>query len=200
MSGFADTLRRRPNPYIAAAISAVVLIGSLAQAIEHRASILRDGREILLRTEPIDPRDLMRGDYVRLGYADVSSVSDDMVTGSWPSTETVQPVWLTLAADGDGIFTARSASFTRPENVAADEVVLKSLPVRVRAASGLRYSIPQLDFGIERYYVPEGEGLEIEKAQNQGRTTVAVRVSAEGEPQIARLMIDGETLYNEPLY
>jgi uncharacterized membrane-anchored protein len=36
--------------------------------IESRAAILRDGTEIVLQVEPIDPRDLMRGDYVRLQY------------------------------------------------------------------------------------------------------------------------------------
>jgi hypothetical protein len=40
--------------------------------------------------------------------------------------------------------------------------------------------------------VPEGEGLEIEKARNEGRTTVAIRVSDAGVAQIARLMIDGK--------
>ena len=63
-----------------------------------------------------------------------------------------------------------------------------------------RDAMLSLRFGIERYYVPEGEGLLIEDARNEGRTTVAIRVSASGEPQIARLMIDGETLYSEPLY
>ena len=56
------------NPVVAGLVSAAVLVGTLALHIEKRASILRDGREIVLRTEPVDPRDLMRGDYVRLGY------------------------------------------------------------------------------------------------------------------------------------
>jgi uncharacterized membrane-anchored protein len=80
--------------------------------------------------------------------------------------------------------------------------LLKSKPVRMLLAepSGRNNAGSHSHFGIERYYVPEGEGLEIEKARNEGRTTVAVRMSDDGEPQIARLMIDGETLYEEPLY
>ena len=202
MTGPGQMLRRPLNPYLAALVSAVVLIGTLALAIEQRAAILRDGREILLKTEPVDPRDLMRGDYVRLGYTDLSSIDETLVTGPWPAEDTTVPVWLTLAPGEDGAFVARSASFSRPETVAAEEVVLRSLPVRVTVSqpSGGLNAIGRLEFGIERYYVPEGEGLEIEKAQNQGRTTVAVRISPDGAPQIARLMIDGETLYEEPLY
>ncbi|MCZ4288499.1 GDYXXLXY domain-containing protein [Hoeflea alexandrii] len=202
MTDLGQLLRRRLNPLLAAIVSGVILLGTLALAIEHRAAILRDGREIVLKTEPVDPRDLMRGDYVRLGYTDVSSIDEGLVEGSWPEQDTTAPVWLILAPGSDGAYVARAARFSKPSAVAGEDVVLRSLPVRISVAgpgNGLN-SFGPLRFGIERYYVPEGEGLEIEKAQNAGRTTVAVRVSEDGEPQIARLMIDGETLYEEPLY
>lgn len=202
MMKFGHMLRRRINPLLAGLVSAAVLVGTLALAIERRAAILRDGREVVLKTEPVDPRDLMRGDYVRLNYKDVSSIEKQLVVGAWPVQDTTTPVWLILAPGSDGVFAAKAASFSRPDQVSADEVVLKSLPARISVAqpTGGLNSIGRLSFGIERYYVPEGEGLEIEKARNDGRTTVAIRVSENGEPQIARLMIDGETLYQEPLY
>jgi uncharacterized membrane-anchored protein len=83
-----------------------------------------------------------------------------------------------------------------------DAVYLRSDPVRLRGEDNPRTGkmTLSLTFGIERYYVPEGEGLEIEAARNEGRTTVAIRVSEAGVAQIARLMIDGKTLYEEPLY
>lgn len=202
MRDLGEMLRWRLNPLLAGVVSGAVLLGTLALAIENRAAILRDGREIVLKTEPVDPRDLMRGDYVRLGYTDVSSIDEGLVEGGWPAQDTTAPVWLILAPGSDGAYVARAASFSRPSAVAGDDVVLRSLPVRITVArpDGGLNSIGPLNFGIERYYVPEGEGLEIEKAQNAGRTTVALRVSRDGEPQIARLMIDGETLYEEPLY
>jgi uncharacterized membrane-anchored protein len=196
-------LRTPLHPIIAGVIAVCFLIGTLALMIEGRAAILRDGTEIVLRVEPIDPRDLMRGDYVRLSYGGgVSSIDSNLVAGDWPDEDTVSPVWLVLAPDGEGIFTTRSVRFSAPAELADDEVALKSKPVRifVPEPSGRINQIPTLTFGIERYYVPEGEGLEIEKARNEGRTTVAIRVSDAGEAQIARLMIDGETLYEEPLY
>ncbi|WP_394689295.1 GDYXXLXY domain-containing protein [Hoeflea sp.] len=191
------------NAVIAGVIAASFLIGTLALMIENRAAILRDGKEIVLRVEPVDPRDLMRGDYVRLAYGGgVSLVDDKLVVGDWPAENTVSPVWLVLAAGDDGLFTTRSIHFSRPGQLEIGEVVLKSKPARIWVAKppDNLNEIARLSFGIERYYVPEGEGLEIEKARNEGRTTVAIRVSDRGEPQIARLMIDGETLYKEPLY
>ena len=55
-------------------------------------------------------------------------------------------------------------------------------------------------YGIESYYVPEGEGRPIEDGRNTGRVSVAVRVSESGQPQIRALMLDGAPLYQEPLY
>ena len=125
-----------------------------------------------------------------------------MFTGTWPEKNLYAPVWLTLEPGEDGLVVVSALSLEKPDPVRPGSVYLKSKPTRLYAAdepkSGkLRLS---LSFGIERYYVPEGEGLEIEDARNAGRTTVAIRVSEDGEPQIARLMIDGAMLYEEPLY
>jgi uncharacterized membrane-anchored protein len=195
-------LRAPLNPIIGGAVSACLLIGALAIMIESRAAILRHGTEILFKTEPVDPRDLMRGDYVRLQYEGISSPDGALFVGDWPDRDRLVPVWLTLMRDQDGFAEVKSISITRPADRSDGQVLLKSKPVMLLADSeqrtrGSRFA---LSFGIERYYVPEGEGLEIENARNAGRTTAAVRISDDGAAQIARLMIDGETLYEEPLY
>lgn len=203
MSAVLKRLRTPLNPIVAGVVCGLFLLGTLAVMIESRASVLRNGVEIILKSEPIDPRDLMRGDYVRLGYGQgISVIPDEMVRGEWPEQDTVQPVWVVLSAGEEGLFAAREVRFSRPAEVEEGDVVMRSLPVRIRVARNGQGPnvIDRPRFGIERYYVPEGEGLEIEKARNEGRTTVAVRVSQAGDAQIARLMIDGETLYEEPLY
>ena len=62
----------------AAVLVALAQIGFLGWIIAGRAAILRDGRQVLLKVEPVDPRDLLRGDYVRLGY-DISRLPADLV-------------------------------------------------------------------------------------------------------------------------
>ena len=60
---------------VAAALVVVLVQASVVGAmILERAAILSQGREIVIRTVPIDPRDLFRGDYVILRYG-VSRVS-----------------------------------------------------------------------------------------------------------------------------
>ncbi|MEM5472692.1 GDYXXLXY domain-containing protein [Hoeflea sp. AS60] len=202
MIGLDQTLRRQLSPVIAAIVCAVVLLGTLMLMIGQRAAILRDGAEIILKTAPVDPRDLMRGDYVRLQYEGISLVESALLSESWPEKNSYGPLWLTLEPGEDGLAEVKSVSLERPSPANPNAVYLKSRPVMLYGVDHPRSGSRSLSlrFGIERYYVPEGEGLEIEKARNARRTTVAIRVSKDGEPQIARLMIDGETLYNEPLY
>ncbi|WP_412049027.1 GDYXXLXY domain-containing protein [Hoeflea sp. Naph1] len=202
MTGSASILRKPLNTVIAGILCAVFMIGSLAMMIQSRASILRNGAEIILKTEPIDPRDLMRGDYVRLQFDEISRPDRALFSGEWPQQDRYAPMWLTLSVGEDRAATVTAISLEKPLNAGEGTVLLKSEPVMLSADAGDQISQGQfaLKFGIERYYVPEGEGLEIESARNAGRTTAAIRVSKAGAAQIARLMIDGETLYQEPLY
>ena len=62
-----------------AVLVAALQVGFLGWMIAGRAAILRDGAEALLKVEPIDPRDLLRGDYVRLGY-EISRITARLVT------------------------------------------------------------------------------------------------------------------------
>jgi uncharacterized membrane-anchored protein len=55
-------------------------------------------------------------------------------------------------------------------------------------------------FGIESYFVPEGEGRRLEKLRNDNRLQVAARVTPDGEAAIAGLIIDGTLRYEEPLF
>jgi uncharacterized membrane-anchored protein len=58
----------------------------------------------------------------------------------------------------------------------------------------------RVEYGIERYYVPEGEGKPIEEARNDGNVAIAARVSPDGSAQIRSLLVDGKPVYDEPLY
>jgi uncharacterized membrane-anchored protein len=74
------------NSILMAVLVAVIQIGFLGWSIMGRAAILREGREVLLKVEPVDPRDLLRGDYVRLGYE-----AGTVVSGADEGTRTPTP-------------------------------------------------------------------------------------------------------------
>ena len=181
-----------------AALAAALQIGFLAWTISGRAAVLRDGREVLLKVEPIDPRDLLRGDYVRLGY-DISQLSPSQFSGGGDKVEPDEfaPVWVLLRKGADGVFTAIAAARARDQiSGAADgDVVIRG------EARGLRSTgSGSATFGIERFYLPEGDGKQIEKDMRERPFFVVVAVADDGTAQI-KAFRDGETvLYEEPYY
>ncbi|MFS8146830.1 hypothetical protein ATY78_15450 [Rhizobium sp. R635] len=181
-------------------ISAIIVAGLqtliLGTIIQSRASILRDGAEVLLKTAPVDPRDFLRGDYVILNY-DISSVPVQTIAGGIPAEPGELTLWVRLKRQPDGFWTIVESSFQalppQPETV-----VLRSLPFYSSGPSAID-SI-RVEYGIERYYVPEGEGKPIEEARNDGNVAISVRVSPSGGAQIRSLLVDGKPVYEEPLY
>ncbi|MGJ7038137.1 putative membrane-anchored protein [Shinella sp. BE166] len=189
----------RVPPLAAAIVAAALQTAVLGYMVESRASILRSGADIKLKTLPVDPRDLLRGDYVILSYP-ISTIPKDIVTGEIPKDSQQVRMSVRLKPGADGLWTASEASFGALAP-AEGSVVLRTLPFEYY--SSVDNVLPDnifVSYGIERYYVPEGEGKVLEDARNQEELEVEARVSKEGTPQIARLILKGEPIYDEPLY
>jgi uncharacterized membrane-anchored protein len=181
----------------AAGLIQIVLIGLM---VIDRAAILRSGTEIRLQTRPIDPRDFLRGDYVVLGY-DISSVPADALKDE-PSAGRGTPVFVKLAPNRDGFYEAISVH-AAPVDVASPEVLIRGHVVSGVNCGRDRCSFAstlQVRYGIERYFVPEGEGRKLESARNQRRLTIVAAVAPTGRAAIKRLLIDGEPVYDEPWF
>ena len=84
--------------------------------------ILRDGAEVKLQTRPLDPRDLLRGDYVVLGY-DISQVAAGALKNQ-PASSRNPTVFVKLAPNRDGLYEAVSVH-TEPVAVASPEVLIR---------------------------------------------------------------------------
>jgi uncharacterized membrane-anchored protein len=187
------------KPFAAVALFvALVQTAILGYMIEGRASILRSGTDVLLKTAPVDPRDLLRGDYVILSY-DISAISTTSVTGIRPQEGEVARLHVRLTPGADGFWIVSQASF-EPLEAQAGSVVLLTQPITIYGWEWENAGNLMVSYGIERFYVPEGEGRPIEDGRNQGRVSVAARVSEDGQAQIRALMLDNEPLYEEPLY
>lgn len=187
------------KPFAAVALFvALVQTAILGYMIEGRASILRSGADVLLKTAPVDPRDLLRGDYVILSY-DISAISTTSVTGIRPQEGEVARLHVRLTPGADGFWIVSQASF-EPLEAQAGSVVLLTQPITIYGWEWENAGNLMVSYGIERFYVPEGEGKPIEDGRNEGRVSVAARVSEDGQAQIRALMLDGEPLYEEPLY
>src|SRR5690606_26923443 len=67
-SGGRQMTANRRTLWLGIALVALLQAGALLWMIWDRASLLANGREIVLDVVPVDPRSLFRGDYVILGY------------------------------------------------------------------------------------------------------------------------------------
>ena len=60
-------LDRAPK-FVLFGAAGLIQIGLVALMVVDRVNILRTGTDVTLQTRPVDPRDLLRGDYVTLSY------------------------------------------------------------------------------------------------------------------------------------
>jgi uncharacterized membrane-anchored protein len=144
---------------------------------------LRTGQTVLLKTQPVDPRDLFRGDYVILSY-EISTL-DLGTLGAGQITPTQgKDVYVTLRPEGQ-YHSARGIHAQRPSD---GGVFLKG---RVRSISG---HMVRVEYGIESYFVPEGEGLVLEDAAG-GSLEVSAAVDRFGNAAIKALLLDGKEVH-----
>jgi uncharacterized membrane-anchored protein len=151
-------------------------------AMQERA--LRVGQLVLLETQPVDPRDLLRGDFVRLNYK-ISDVPLEKLFGPRPAGE-VSPgttVFVALVPAGTNEFYRLARASTERFTPDANEVVLRG-----RAAQSWRNSAGSvhLEYGLEQYFVAEGAG------NPHGKLTVQAAVTGSGRASIKEVFVDGK--------
>ena len=139
---------------------------------------LARGETALLETRPVDPRDLLRGDYVILNYK-ISDLSRDLFQPRL--TNQVPPgtdVFVVLEPRGK-FHEAVHATLKRPD-VAAGQLVLRG----TSAHSWRAGSAVHIEYGLERYYVAEGKG------NPDGKLTVEIAVPRSGRAIIKQVFIN----------
>ena len=199
MTSLAGRLQRIPKVALFAA-AGLIQFALLAVMIVDRARILRDGTEVALQTHPVDPRDLLRGDYVRLGY-DISEVPSGALQNQQAGSR--DPfVFVKLAPGPSGLYQAVSVQ-TEAGPVQSPEVLIRGqVTYGTNCGTDFRAFCPrlQIKYNLERYFVPEGEGRALEDARNSRKLTVVAAVTPSGRAAIKRLLVDGKPVYDEPMF
>jgi uncharacterized membrane-anchored protein len=179
-------------------VAILVQCALLILMVADRMQILREGREVTLQTRPVDPRDLLRGDYVTLGY-DISQLPAGALAGQ-PSAERNPVVFVKLAPDANGLYQAVSVH-AAPVAVTAPEILIRGRVTYSCGSTGRSFCDKlTIRYGLESYFVPEGEGRKLEQARNQQHLRIVAAVLPSGRAAIKRLLLDGEPVYEEPWY
>ncbi len=156
-------------------VHAGVLIGWAASLEIARA------RSVTVRLDVVqrDPRDLLRGDYIRLSYTIADIPRSAFVTppaGVRPGAR----VYVALAPRG-GVWEVAAAGVSRETLRLAPGQRLIVGTFQHRGREGVR-----VVYGIEDYYVPEGKGN-----PPSGKMEAEVSLTAAGTPLLTKLYVDG---------
>ena len=166
-----------------------------------RVRVLREGTEVTLQTRPVDPRDFLRGDYVVLNY-EITNLPAGALKDT-PSQGRGTPVFVKLARKPDGVYEAdcRCTPSRCRSRTARCLIRGRVTGGAVCGADRRRFcETLHINYGIERYFVPQDEGREIERSRNQGQVSVVAAVTPAGRAAIKRLLLGGKPVYDEPMF
>lgn len=146
---------------------------------------LAAGETVLLEVQPVDPRSLFQGDYVRLSY-DISTLDTSTLAGDdyfGPRAT----VYVELAPADDGYWHA-VAVFDERRAVPDGHVLIKGKTQDGRF--GFSDRRVRVEYGIEEVFVPEGSGRAVETTRTG--LGLEVKVDRFGNAVPRRVLLDGE--------
>lgn len=153
-------------------ILAAQVVFLLGWATYHE-NVRRTAPTIRLKTLPVDPRDILRGDYMILNY-EISRVGKELSRD--PNAD--GPVFIVLKPEGRHHVVAE---------VLTVEPTAEDPRLWVHAEASADVATLHLDYGIERFFVPEGRGTPQFKTLE-----VEASVSADHHLYIHRVWLDGK--------
>jgi uncharacterized membrane-anchored protein len=146
------------------ALQLFVLLGMVVNA----ATPLWTGREIRVRTIPVDPRSLFRGNYARLNYA-FSTLPKDALGELTRHLRVGEVVYVRLQQGEENVYEFAGASLDRP----AGGVFLRGR---------MTHNTPpyRVTYGLEAFFAPKDTAVKLEDALRSGGLAV-VMVSETGK-------------------
>jgi uncharacterized membrane-anchored protein len=150
----------------------------LAYMAGEREWVLRTSRTIYLRSAPIDPRDAMRGDYVRVNYP-MSSVPAALCQGRLVTTNATfeglrrdTRVYAALRTDTESVAELLSLSSERPPG---------GVFIRGRTERSWGDHV-QVRYGLEALFLEQGRGHELEQPVNRDDIWVPLEMKVAVSP------------------
>ena len=157
------------------AITAVALqLLALGYLAGEREWVVHTGRMVWLRTAPIDPRDVMRGDYVQLDY-EIGRVDralwrngltnqTESVAGRGPETR----VYASLRVNPDGVAEVTALSDRKPK----EGLFLRGKfdPAMAWGGNGA------VRYGLEAFFMEQGQAKGLENDRSQARRGVPLNM------------------------
>ncbi|MDQ8738197.1 GDYXXLXY domain-containing protein [Paenibacillus sp. LHD-38] len=163
-------LRRSP---ILIAIVVALQLGYVGYHAATSEALLSSGTSVKLAIEPLDPRSLLQGDYVRLNYS--ISTPPASITEELEAHGGSRRIKVVLLQGDNGVYELERI-YKAGESLTGKEIVM----------NGISNGWDNIYYGIETYFVPEGTGVETERNAH----FAYVKVGTNGDALLERLSKD----------
>lgn len=160
--------------FLVIGLSLTIIAQTAVLATEYLGSAwpLWFGTPVLLKTAPVDPRSLFRGNYVRLNY-DISTIGNELAGDEFKRNE----VGYVTLKEENGVYVATGLFRDKPDS----GVFIRG---RVRGTGGSY----RLEYGIEAFFMPREKALETERSVREAGAKAEAYLLGNGKAAIARLL------------
>ena len=178
--------------YLIVTLQILFLLAEIASYETAIGRALKHGKVIALKVVPVDPRSLFMGNYMDLSYdisrIDLAKVPHDAALDKSPEYEAF-PVYVWLRPQAPWAVIVKVT--TDPPR---DPQALYLRGSGYRSSDGLA-----VDYGLERYYIPETASEKVERLTRAWGTrapqiSVEVVVTGKGKGLIHRVLANGKPL------
>ena len=156
----------------------ILIIGGL---FSYKYLILIKGKEILLKIEPIDPRALLRGDYLYFQY----EISRLPVSYFSYQPQIGDIVYVPLKREGKFWKATRGIKNKKPQEFEFKDKIFIKGKVKMKSISYV-----YLEYGIEQYFIPEGAGKNLRWWRH--KISAKVKVDRQGNAVLKQIYVDNK--------
>jgi uncharacterized membrane-anchored protein len=117
-----------------------------------------------------------------------------------PSPRENEAFYVVLEKKPDGVWQNVKVASSMPQETSPDRVVLKARAAYAWPARGSTDASVRARYGIESYFVPEGQGKKLEALAREKKLAALLAVDSRGNAAIKGLVVDGVLQYEEPLF
>lgn len=161
--------KRSKQLLLACALPILILLGMTVKPI----FTVMNGDEIRLQTKPVDPSDVFRGDYVALAY-EAEEIKKDLVDPDvikeLNKRNADVRVYVSLIKR-DGIHVPDRVRLNKPDS----GIYLKGT-LHYIGSDNLEKEVAYIEYSLDKYFVEDNTGTELEKAAAKGDMLAVVKV------------------------
>ncbi len=179
----------------------IVKLGLLAAMLISYAIAMAGGTEIVIRAEPVDPRSLLRGHYVRLGYGIETLDTDLLGTECYDYQDAV---FVTLAPASDYDWRPVAVSGAMPEDGFENgRVTLRAIVDHGFAcvADEAPDRTFRVDYGLSAFFASPKMARALEtRLRTEEGLPVILSVPKSGRALIKGVIVDGERVVDDSIF